>query len=113
MSIEAVMARISEIQGLTTRPAAPAVATGAAVQSAVGSPASAFQQALTSAGGPVATAAVATPPPAGGPGAQMVALAQQEVGQAEQPPGTNDSPRIAEYRGATAGSGVGPWCAYF
>jgi hypothetical protein len=35
------------------------------------------------------------------------------VGQAEQPPGSNDSPRIAQYRQATAGSGVGPWCAYF
>jgi hypothetical protein len=43
----------------------------------------------------------------------MLAAAQAEVGQAEQPPGSNDSPRIAEYRTATAGSGVGPWCAYF
>ena len=40
-------------------------------------------------------------------------LVQQEVGVAEQPPGSNDSPRIAQYRQATAGSGVGPWCAYF
>ena len=38
---------------------------------------------------------------------------EAEVGQAEQPPGSNESPRIAEYRTATAGSGVGPWCAYF
>jgi hypothetical protein len=43
----------------------------------------------------------------------MVNLARQEVGVAEQPPGSNDSPRIAQYRHATAGSGVGPWCAYF
>ena len=28
-------------------------------------------------------------------------------------PGSNDSPRISQYRQATAGSGVGPWCAYF
>jgi hypothetical protein len=43
-----------------------------------------------------------------------VAAAQGEVGQAEQPPGSNDSPRIAMYRSATAGNpGVGPWCAYF
>ncbi len=35
------------------------------------------------------------------------------MGVAEQPPGSNDSPRIAQYRQATAGSGVGPWCAYF
>ena len=32
---------------------------------------------------------------------------------AESPPGSNDAPRIADYRTATAGSGVGPWCAYF
>jgi hypothetical protein len=44
----------------------------------------------------------------------MVALAQGEVGQAEQPPGSNDSARIAQYRSATAGApGPGPWCAYF
>jgi hypothetical protein len=44
----------------------------------------------------------------------MVALAQAEVGQAEQPPGSNNSPRIAQYRSATAGApGPGPWCAYF
>ena len=52
--------------------------------------------------------------PAGTPAGQaMVNLARQEVGVAEQPPGSNDSPRIAQYRQATAGSGVGPWCAYF
>jgi hypothetical protein len=52
-------------------------------------------------------------PGGGSVGARMVALAQAEVGQAEAPPGSNDSPRIAEYRTATAGSGVGPWCGYF
>ena len=31
----------------------------------------------------------------------------------EQPPGSNDGARIGQYRQATAGSGVGPWCAYF
>lgn len=49
----------------------------------------------------------------GGGAQRMIALAQGEVGQAEYPPGSNDSPRIATYRQATAGSGVGPWCAYF
>jgi len=47
-------------------------------------------------------------------GARMVAAAAGEVGQAEQPPGSNNSPRIAQYRSATAGNpGPGPWCAYF
>lgn len=27
--------------------------------------------------------------------------------------GSNDGARIKQYRSATAGSGVGPWCAYF
>ena len=43
----------------------------------------------------------------------MVDLVLNELGVAEQPPGSNDAPRIAQYRQATAGSGVGPWCAYF
>jgi hypothetical protein len=44
----------------------------------------------------------------------MVAIASAEVGQSEQPPGSNDSARIAQYRSATAGNpGPGPWCAYF
>jgi hypothetical protein len=61
------------------------------------------------------TAAGTAAPAAGGTaaGQAMVNLAAQEVGQAEQPPGSNDSPRIAQYRQATAGSGVGPWCSYF
>ena len=46
-------------------------------------------------------------------GQRALQFAQAEVGQAEQPPGSNDSPRIAEYRAATAGSGIGPWCSYF
>jgi hypothetical protein len=50
---------------------------------------------------------------AGSGGAGALAAAQSQVGVSEQPPGSNDGPQIAEYRTATAGSGVGPWCAYF
>lgn len=46
-------------------------------------------------------------------GQRALQVAEGEIGQTEQPPGSNDSPRIAEYRTATAGSGIGPWCAYF
>jgi hypothetical protein len=46
-------------------------------------------------------------------GAGALAAAQGQVGVAEQPPGSNDGPQIAQFRTATAGSGVGPWCAYF
>jgi CHAP domain len=73
--------------------------------------------------GPSATAATAASASVAGPsfasllgsasGTPMTTIASAEVGQAEQPPGSNDSPRIAQYRTATAGSGVGPWCAYF
>ena len=54
-----------------------------------------------------------TPAPASTAGQAIVNLVRNEVGVAEQPPGSNDSPRIAQFRQATAGSGVGPWCAYF
>jgi hypothetical protein len=48
------------------------------------------------------------------PGARVVAIAQSQVGQSEQPPGSNEGPAIAEYRSATAGAAPGePWCAYF
>jgi hypothetical protein len=48
------------------------------------------------------------------PGARIVAVAESQLGQTEQPPGSNESPAIAQYRSATAGAIPGaPWCAYF
>ncbi len=48
------------------------------------------------------------------PGQRIVAIAETQVGQAEQPPGSNESLAIAQYRTATAGAVPGaPWCAYF
>ncbi|MCW3019369.1 MAG: domain containing protein [Solirubrobacterales bacterium] len=48
------------------------------------------------------------------PGGRIVAIAEGQLGQAEQPPGSNESPAIAQYRSATAGAVPGaPWCAYF
>jgi hypothetical protein len=59
--------------------------------------------------GPVNTGAAG-----GGPGAQIVRIAESQIGQTEQPPGSNESPAIAIYRSATAGAVPGaPWCAYF
>jgi len=50
----------------------------------------------------------------GGAGQRLVAVAESQLGQSEQPPGSNESPAIAEYRSATAGAMPGePWCAYF
>jgi hypothetical protein len=121
MSVHDVLARIAEIQsGLAPPPAAPAGAPAAGgggtqfsqlLQAATGTTAGAAGMSASSAGAPVAGTSGPAPATAGGAG--LLAAAQREVGVAEQPPGSNDSPRIAVYRRATAGSGVGPWCAYF
>ncbi len=45
---------------------------------------------------------------------QIVRTAESQLGQTEQPPGSNESPAIAMYRTASAGASPGaPWCAYF
>jgi hypothetical protein len=107
MSIPSVFARVTELQQLLapTPPLVPAPTPGA-----TNAPA-AFSGVLQSAMG----ATPASAPVAGGTpaGQAMVNLVRGEIGQAEQSPGSNNSPRIAQYRQATAGSGVGPWCAYF
>ena len=112
MSIESVVARIAEIQS-TLSP--PAQTPPKSITAAGGN--SSFAGMLTNAMGPgaVGTASPVAPIAGGsGPGAAIVAAAAGEVGQAEQPAGSNDSPRIAQYRSATAGApGPGPWCAYF
>lgn len=110
------MARIAELRQGLVPPSTP-VATPAST----GTDASQFAALLqgqaggatTGATATAATAATATPAAGQTAGQRALAFAQQEVGQAEQPPGSNDSPRIAEYRTATAGSGIGPWCNYF
>jgi hypothetical protein len=107
-----VVARIAAIQSALAPPSPPPSTSNSATAPAAGS--SSFAGMLTSAMGPGAAAPLAPLAGAGGPGAAIVAAASAEVGQAEQPPGSNDSPRIAQYRAATAGNpGPGPWCAYF
>jgi hypothetical protein len=119
MSLPVALARIDQIERALVPPdvaamsaavgGAAASGTATAVASAAGT--SSFATALQGAmpAGMVPTVAPGT----GSPGNAMTTIAGAEVGQAEQPPGSNDSPRIAQYRTATAGSGVGPWCAYF
>jgi hypothetical protein len=52
--------------------------------------------------------------PTEGVGSRIVAIAESQLGQTEQPPGSNESPAIAQYRSATEGAVPGaPWCAYF
>jgi hypothetical protein len=108
MSVESAVARIAELHSAFAPrvPAAVAQATGPAK---VVDPA-AFASML----GGVQGAQPVPAPGAGGVGAAIVAAVQGEVGQAEQPPGSNDSPRISQYRSSTDGApGPGPWCAYF
>jgi hypothetical protein len=113
VSLPEVLTRISELQGILTPQPAPA--TGAASSATVSNP-SAFASQLQSAGVGPAAVPLATTMPAGSgsaAGQAIVNLARQEVGVQEEPPGSNNGARIAQYRQATAGSGVGPWCAYF
>jgi hypothetical protein len=112
MSVENVLARIAELdQTLVRKPSVPVTGTGASSfatllqgQSASAVPTGAAGLTGTTLGfsGAGATA-----------GQRALTAAQAEVGVTEQPPGSNDAPRIAQYRQSTAGSGIGPWCAYF
>jgi CHAP domain len=111
MSLEVTLARIAELQSvLAPKPAPvdPSAFRGTLQSVQAGLPASMAATGTT-------PAAALQPPVSGGTaaGQAIVNLVRGEVGQAEQPPGSNDSPRIAQYRQATVGSGVGPWCAYF
>jgi hypothetical protein len=112
MSIESVIARINTLNAALTPPAPPvapppsAPVPPAGTASASASPTS-FASMLQQAGAPQPTA------PGQGAGAALLRAVQGEVGQKEQPPGSNDSARIAQYRSAVPGGGVGPWCAYF
>jgi CHAP domain len=106
MSLPAILARIAQIDQIVA-PKPPA-STG-------GSSSSGFLTALNDGiqRGSSLAAPAAAPVAAGAGGAGALAAAQSQVGVSEQPPGSNDGPQIAAYRTATAGSGVGPWCAYF
>src|SRR5262245_25272796 len=97
MSVVDVLTRIAQIQALTApaaTPPPPATST------------TTFASALAQASSP--------PPTSRTGGAGALAAAETQVGQAEQPPGSNDGPAVATYRSAVAGAIPGaPWCAYF
>jgi hypothetical protein len=102
--------------GAGTTPFAAALAEASAPGAGAGS-GQAYGVALSSAAPTEYGAAggLAGAVPAGaGSGGRVLAAAESQVGQSEQPPGSNESPAIAEYRAATAGAEPGaPWCAYF
>jgi hypothetical protein len=76
----------------------------------IGSSGSSGASASTSPLGAVGAGSIAN-----GPGNQaIVQIAESQVGQTEQPPGSNDGPAISMYRTAVAGADPGePWCAQF
>jgi hypothetical protein len=135
MSLETALSRITQLNSILVGPtAAPATTTAAPATTtttttaapssddfaqmlrtaSVATPATSAPAAPTGTVGAATTVAPAAAPTGNSAAARMVAMAQGEVGQAEQPPGSNNSPRIAQYRSATAGApGPGPWCAYF
>ena len=122
MSLEVTLSRITQLQSLLTVPAAPppsaapiAAAGVATSATAMAGAPTAFASLLGQQGATAAAPLAGAMPAAGGTNAGRAALAaaQQEVGVTEQPPGSNDAPRIAHYRKSTAGSMVAPWCAYF
>jgi CHAP domain len=137
MSIEATLERVSAIRQALADPAAmigsagkptggtevPAATTGSSTTStAAVSSGSSFASALEQASAGYGTAGVAGSSASSptynedqsSPGARIVAIAESQLGQSEQPPGSNESPAIAQYRTATAGAVPGaPWCAYF
>ncbi len=121
MSLEATLERVSAIQQALADPAAligtgGALTGGTQASSASGATAvgeTSFASALERA---VGTSAISPTELTGGDstGARIVAIAESQLGQTEQPPGSNESPAIAMYRSATAGAIPGaPWCAYF
>ena len=122
MSLEVTLSRITQLQSLLSPPApatggtaAPPAPAPTATGTSTGGAPTAFASLLGQQGATATAPAAAALPASGGTNAGRAALAaaQREVGVAEQPPGSNDAPRIAHYRKATAGSMVAPWCAYF
>lgn len=121
VSLSLALARIDQIERALVPPDVAAMSAAVGGAAAPSDPTAGSASAGTGTATPFpsfASALQGALPTAGLPGTgtpanTMCAIADGEVGQAEQPPGSNDSPRIAQYRSATAGSGVGPWCAYF
>jgi hypothetical protein len=131
MTLESTLARITAIEAaLTPQPTSGGVAAPASTGSTASAPSrsssTTFSQLLNQASGsstllpgasPLGVGPTGSPLTTGAPGSPAalaaVAAARTQVGPAEFPPGSNESPRIAEYRGAVQGAVVGPWCADF
>jgi cell wall-associated NlpC family hydrolase len=106
-----VVGRIADIRSMIVQMDSPLTATPATAQAA---PATSFSNLLAAAQSPTLGAPVIGGDGPSSAGVGALRAAETQVGQAEQPPGSNDGPAIAMYRGAVAGAYAGaPWCAYF
>jgi len=94
-----VVARVSDLEAIVASSLGQAPPTQAPVTGA------SFATTLS------AATAQGTP---GSSASALVSAAQSQVGQAEQPPGSNDGAAVATYRTAVQGAEEGqPWCADF
>ena len=108
-------ADLSSAVGLASSPGlgSQSALTSTPSQAGMGSLGSSYLQSADGVGGSSALSSTGTLEQ-DSPGARIVAIAESQLGQTEQPPGSNESPAIAQYRTATAGAVPGaPWCAYF
>jgi cell wall-associated NlpC family hydrolase len=102
MSYLDALSRIASLQTMIQQVTDPAAAQTVAAP-VTAQPATSFQSVLAAAGAGGSTA-----------GGRALQAAETQIGQAEQPPGSNDGPAIATYRSAVEGATPGsPWCAYF
>jgi cell wall-associated NlpC family hydrolase len=102
-----VLSRVADLQSMIQQATASTPRAASAAPSATS-----FADLLS------ATTAASTAAPVTGTsttaGLGALRAAESQVGQAEQPPGSNDGPAIATYRSAVEGAYPGaPWCAYF
>jgi cell wall-associated NlpC family hydrolase len=111
MSLDTAIARVSQLEASLFPAAAAQTTTPTADTTSLtgtGTTGPTFASTLQ---GAMATQGVTS---GSGAGNTMVQIAESQIGQSEQPPGSNDGPAISTYRTATAGAAAGePWCAYF
>jgi hypothetical protein len=113
MSIADVVSRVSELSALAQRAVTPTVEAPTSFASTL---AGRTEPSTSPASGTTWQSLLppAVPYPGGGHASQLLAAAESQVGQSEQPPGSNDGPQLAVYRAAVAAAQPGqPWCAHF
>ena len=114
MSLDTAIARVSQLEAAlfpaaAAQPIAPTADTTSLTSTGTtGTTGATFASTLQ---GAMGTQGMTSGP---GAGNAMVQIAESQIGQSEQPPGSNDGPAISMYRTATSGAATGePWCAYF